>query len=495
MNRKIAYLAILLFMGLMTLWGCAHPSKEVKKNIPQKPRKQASKASPQKEEEKFQKGYLTRKVEMELKGGRPYLPVGAEIISKEGKVPLNSVIKELASLRGFSVSWAEDVDQNKEVDVNIKPEDNFWSALNNLLRQLDYFYEVEEDTIIIKYKVSKTYHLAMPFLQEDFSTSVGGNLLGGEETEGKMKGEVKLEGKLEKPLNFWKQLEDNLKKIIGDSGSYVIDRPLGIITVTAPQKTHKKVSNYLQNLEKEIYKQVEIEAKIIEVRLDKTHQMGIDWSDVLQRTFTGTIEFGRLYHYEKFVKTITLNSQTFSVFMSALDTYGKTNVISNPKITLLNGHGATITVGENVTYINKVESTVDTETDVITYDVSTSNILSGIGLGVVANVINDKEVILYITPLTSELQEPIEYRTFGTTAQGAEVGLPRIKVKDIATLAKIKEGETLIIGGLIDKTKVKNEKKTPFLGDLPLLKNLFTYVSEETISRELVILLRPRIIK
>ncbi len=489
--KKVFHILIVFFI-LIPFIGCATSSKELK--IKPKPKMQTKKIS-KKFIKKTSSGYLTRKVELEMKEGKPYLPVGAEIISKDGKVPLNSVIKELASLKGFSVSWADDVDQNKEVDVNIKPEDDFWSALSNLLRQLDYFYQVQGDTIIVKYKETKTYHLAMPFLQENFSTSIGGNLLGGEETEGKMKGEVKLEGKLEKPLNFWKVVEKNLNKIIGDSGFYVIDRPLGLITVTAPKKIHKKVKGYLDNLKREVYKQVVIEAKIIEVRLNKTHQMGIDWSDVLQRTFTGQIEFGRLYHYEKFVKTITLNSQSFSLFMAALNTYGKTKIISNPKITLLNGHGATITVGENVTYINKVESTVDTETDVITYDVSTANILSGIGLGVVANIISDNEVILYITPLTSELQEPIEYKTFGSTAQGAQVGLPRIKVKDMATLAKIKDGQTLIIGGLIDKTKVKNENKTPILGDLPLIGKLFTYTSEQTISRELVILLRPKIIK
>jgi len=484
----------LLVTSLCIFIGCAAPSKEIKKGAEEKkPKKVIISKIPLRP--KKPKDYLIRKVEIEMKAGKPYLPVGAEIVSKEGKVPLNLVIKELASLKGFSVSWADDVDQSKEVDVNIRPEDDFWSALNNLLRQLDYFYEVEGDTIVVKYKETKTYHLAIPFLQEDFSTSIGGNLLGGEVTEGRMRGEVRLEGKLEKPLNFWKVVEDNLNKIIGDLGYYVIDRPLGLITVTAPRRVHKRVKYYLENLKKEVYKQVVIEAKIIEVRLDKTHEMGIDWSDVLKRTFTGEITFGRLYHYEKFVKTITLDSQKFTVLMAALKTYGETKIISNPKITLLNGHGATITVGENVTYINKVESTVDTETDVITYDVSTANILSGIGLGVVANIISDDEVILYITPLTSELQEPIEYRRFGGTAQGAEVGLPRIKVKDMATFAKVKDGQTLIIGGLIDRTKVKNEKKTPVLGDIPILGRLFTYTSEETISKELVILLRPKIIK
>ncbi len=474
---------------LLLFFGCAQTQKQIKKE------KTVKKKVVKTVKKGVSKDYLTRKIEIEMKKGMPYIPVGAEIISKEGKVPLDSVIKQLASLKGFSVSWADDVDQKKLVDVNIKPEDNFWDALNNVLRQVDYFYVVKEDTIIVKYKETKTYHLAMPFLQENFTTSVGGNLLGGQVTEEKIRGEVSLEGKYKKPLNFWEHVENNLKSIIGDTGSYVIDRPLGLITVTAPKRIQNKVEDYLRNLKKEIYKQVIIEAKIIEVTLNKTHQMGIDWSDVLQRTFTGKIEFGRIYHYEKFVKAITLNPQTFKLFMAALNTYGKTKVISNPKISLLNGHGANITVGENVTYINRVQSTVDTETDVITYDVETSNILSGVGLGVVANIISDDEVILYITPLTSELQEPIEYKQFGSTAQGAEVGLPRVKIRDMATMAKVKDGQTLIIGGLIDRAKVKNKTKTPVLGDMPLIGRLFTYESEETISRELVILLRPKIVK
>ncbi len=478
------------------LIGCSYGEKERRKQEERFIRRVEKIEKKEKRED-----YLIREVEIEMKKGRPYLPVGAEIISKEGKVPLSSVMRQLTRLKGFSLSWADDVDQKKMVDVNIRPEDDFWTALDNLLRQVDYFYEVEEDTIIVKYKETKTYHLAMPFLQEDFSTSIGGNLLGGEETEEKIRGEVKLEGKLEKPLNFWKIVEENLKKIIKDQGSYSIDRPLGIITVTAPRKIQRKVKQYLDNIKKEIYKQVAIEAKIIEVILNKTHETGIDWSDVLKRTFSASVEFGKegkVYYEHKapgFIHAITLSPQYFNVMMAALREYGKTRVISNPKITLLNGHGATITVGENITYINKVESTIDTETDVITYDVSTANILSGIGLGVVANIIDDDEVILYITPLTSELQEPIEYRQFGTGGQGAEVGLPRIKIKDMATFAKVKDGETLIIGGLIDRVKRKSTTKTPILGDIPVFGRLFRYDYEYYQTRELVILLSPHIIK
>jgi len=446
---------------------------------------------------KDETGYLLKNIDIEMKEGKPYLPVGAELVTRDGKVPLDSVIKELADLKGFSVSWADDVDQKQDVVVNIRPEDDFWGALDNVLRQLDYFYEVNKDAIIIKYKETRTYHLAMPFLQENFTTSVGGNLLGGEAAEGKMSGEVRIEANMKDPLDFWQGVATNLGEVIGANGSFVIDRPLGLITVIAPKKTQNSVALYLENLKDEIYKQVIIEAKIIEVRLNNKSEMGIKWSDVLKRTFSGNINFGNLYPYKgvKFIQSATLNPQTFEVLVSALKTYGDTKIISNPKLTLLNGHGATMTVGENITYISEVESTIDTETDVITYDVTTDTILSGIGLGVVANIVDDENVILYIVPLTSELQEPIEYRQFGRQGdEGAEVGLPRVKLRDMATLTKVTDGQTLIIGGLIDKTVDKNEYKTPLLGDLPFIGRLFKYKTEETINRELVILLRPKII-
>ena len=310
---------------------------------------------------------------------------------------------------------------------------------------------------------------------------------------------------------------------LGDSevnlkGYYITDKELGIITVTAPRKTHERVEAYLDNLKKQMYRQVIIEAKIVEVQLNDTSQYGIDWSDLLSRTFAGTINFGApdiqtasppttpgsgiiypyhrtaAYDHLKFINQITLSAQAFSILMDSLKSYGQTNVLSNPKITLMNGHGASITVGTDITYVDKVESTTD-ETGNVTFTVTTASVLSGLGLAVMANIINDDEVILYVVPVTSQLEpasdtEDIEYRQFGT----GEVGLPRVRLREMATMARVKNGETLIIGGHIDKSRVKTTTKVPLFGDLPVLGWLFKHDSEVTLNTELVIFLQPRVI-
>jgi general secretion pathway protein D/MSHA biogenesis protein MshL len=65
-------------------------------------------------------------------------------------------------LKDFNVSWNKDANPNALVDVDIKADDDFWVALDNVLRQLDYFFEFKHDTLIIGYKQTKTYQVSMP---------------------------------------------------------------------------------------------------------------------------------------------------------------------------------------------------------------------------------------------------------------------------------------------------------------------------------------------
>ena len=112
-----------------------------------------------------------------------------------------------------------------------------------------------------------------------------------------------------------------------------------------------------------------------------------------------------------------------------------------------------------------------------------------------ANIVDDNEVVLYIVPVTSELQraptgEDIEYRAFA----GAEVGLTRVRLREMSTMARIKDGETLIIGGHIDKIEGDTKSSVPLLGDIPGLGWLFKHEGKSVESRELVIFLTPKIV-
>ncbi len=592
MHRRVSW--ILVIWSLFFIWGCATTSPPVEEHseitIPQIPNK-AKEAKKVKKEAVIPKKkqlspalletphFMVKPLSVELKTGRPYTPVGAEIVSKGGRVPLRQVIKKLAELRDISVSWASDVDPNVLVDVHIRPEDDLYEAIGNVLRQHDYFYRLKGDTLIIKYKDTRSYYLAMPFLKESFNSSIGGDLLGagGESAKDKMSSQLRLDVDSRDTIDFWNDLENNLliilnggtrpeqgettsqppsepvippglgqgpstpatgqnqtqeepqgpKTIHGKFGYFTIDRPIGLIRVTAPPRVLEEVERYLADLRKELYRQVVVEAKIIEVQLTQSTATGINWDDVLHRVLEAAIYFGsepvlkaieggaaaytkvtgtnasetiettqeyrsHIYPFKgvKFIREISLQPQTFSVILDALRAYGNVRVLANPKISLLNGHGATLTVGTNISYLKSVSSTTQADTGSVSYTSETDTVFSGVGMSVVANIVSDDEVILYIIPVTSVVEDI----QLVEISQNQYVQLPIVRLRNLATFARVKDGELLVLGGLITREEQSRNSKVPGLGDAPVVGGLFRHKAKVKESRELVIVLQPHIV-
>lgn len=470
------------------------------------------------------------------------LKVGARITSTRGPQPLWDIIKRLASLKGMNVSWASDVDKDVLVDVDINANDDFYGALDNMLRQVDYFHEMNDNTIVIKFKETRQFQIAMPFTKQTYTTGTGGNVLGNSDTSTNVNGTIMLDSEGNE-FDVWDNIKLNLDTIMqiwqfrqegataggetdtaqddavatdgsspadtaapaaqgsnsdaGGAGYYLIDKPVGLITVTAPRPVLEKIDGYIATLKKTLYEQVSIEAKIIEVRLTDSSSLGINWSSVLKNfDVNGTIEFGtngQVYPSDgSFVSRITLDNADFSLFLNALNEQGESKVLSNPRISVMNGQPALITVGRNVTYIDSIESDLDSDSGVITYSVETERILSGVGMALTATVLGKDHIIMNLVPIISELEEPIEYRDVGNL--GGTVGLPIINVREMSTTVKVRDGEMLVIGGLISDIKDETGEFAPVLGDIPGLKYLFGYEEKTHIKRELIILLKPRII-
>ncbi len=576
------------------------------------------------------------------------LKVEARITSTKGPQPLWDIMKRLASLKGMNVSWASDVDQNVLVDVNISANDDFFGAIDNLLRQVDYYHEVQGSTIIVKYKETRQFHIAMPFIKQTYKTKTGGDVLGGGGgTTGtsNVAGEISLmsegvavnqhkdgtPGGVE--FNTWNSIENNLNALLNiwttdsitqdsssaskkqdgsierskdsasvgsdksvvekeektaeqvatatfrkskQGNSYFIDKPVGLITVTAPRPLLSRLDEYFKALQRELYKQVAIEAKILEVTLDDSSSIGLNWNTILTNLSVagGTLSGGKTYSKTKTNSTdssnnrsdtttrtitddiqnsltnsfsgttdnidptnnasedkteqsasntfsdvltnaieatalsgastatvitngltgslggsISLAAFTFDSFLNAVSKQGKATILSNPKLSVLNGQPALITVGRNVTYIEDLEVNVS-DSGVITYSAETARALSGIGLALTANIIDDKQIILNLVPVTSELVEPIEYRAVGL----GSVGLPIINVREMSTTVKVKNGEMLVIGGLISSAAENDGTFLPGTSNLSFFKYLFGAETKSTKKRELIVLLKPRII-
>jgi general secretion pathway protein D/MSHA biogenesis protein MshL len=510
------------------------------------------------------------------------LKVGARITSTRGPQPLWDIVKRLAALKRMNVSWASDVDKNVLVDVDINANDDFYEALDNMLRQVDYFHEMLGNTIVIKFKETRQFQIAMPFTKQNYTTSTGGNVLGSSETSNNIDGTIQLASK-DNEFDIWDNIRLNIESImeiwsyrreqnmvdeattdagnaedaarsytasntgavsaeaktngadktakkteqeensVGGQGYYLIDKPVGLITVTAPRPVLEKIDAYITTLKKSLYKQISIEAKIIEVQMDDSSSIGINWSSVLSNfNVGGTVTFGdegQVYPFVynndsvngsvtytddtlgsyfktinpgQFISNIVMDSVDFDIFLNALEEQGDTKILSNPKLSVMNGQPAMITVGRNVTYVDSIESDVDSDTNVTTYTVETERVLSGIGMALTATVLNNDEIIMNLVPITSVLEEPIEYLDIGE--DGASVGLPVISVREMNTTVKVKNGEMLVIGGLISDTESSTSQFMPILGDIPVLRYLFGYEEKEHIKRELIILLRPRLI-
>lgn len=495
------------------------------------------------------------------------IKVGATIRSTGGPQPLWEVMKRLANLKGMTVSWASDVDQAALVDVDIAASDNFFDAISNLLRQADLFHEVTGKSIVVKNKATRVYQIGIPAIKGGFSTNVGGNFLANKEAASGAEGTVKITSP-ENNFNVWESIETNLKKILQiaaeerqeilasveaanaakaveaassdksknstakesttttqqttkttaatyskDGGYYVIDKNVGLITVTAKPSVLKTVDGYIENLKKSLYQQVNIEAKIIEVYLQDNSKIGLNWDDLLggEKSLGTTVSFGNAgqihphtgtnpdSYSNTFVSRVDMGTLNFSVFLNALKQQGDTHVLANPKITVLNGQPALISIGKDVAYIKSVTREKDGDTGDITYTAETGNVVQGIALGVVASVLDNKKVILHLTPITTDLENlnsdgDIPMTTIGEDDTAMSLGLPKVKVREMSTMVEVSNGEMLIIGGLIDSTEGNTGSFAPGVGDVPVLKYLFGYEEKTMQKRELVILLTPTII-
>ncbi len=311
------------------------------------------------------------------------------------------------------------------------------------------------------------------------------------------------------------------RRVSSGGVQYFIDKPVGIITVVAPRPMLDELQNYFDSLTGELYKQISIEAKIIEVRLEDSTTIGLNWDQVLKDfnvqgvvtfgdpnrdgqvwpyvfsnngSFDNGTEHGNVYDPTRFISKIALQPANFNVLLNAISEQGDAQVLSNPKLSVMNGQPALISVGENVTYIASIE--VDRDTGgvqtLLTYTVETERVLSGISMALTANILNDNEVIMNLVPITSQLEEPIEYRDIGL--EGQQIGLPRINVREMSTTVRVKDNEMLVIGGLISEIDAKQGSFAPVVGKIPLVRYLFGYEEKSKIKRELIILLRPTII-
>jgi general secretion pathway protein D len=291
-------------------------------------------------------------------------------------------------------------------------------------------------------------------------------------------------------FNFWKNLQNNLVNILAnidrDYKKPVIDKNSGLITITANKIQMDKIKKYLDDLSDRLHKEVLIDVKIYSVELSKSHQTGIDWSK-----FSIQMDKQNIPLRAKYIggAESVFNSATFSLsgLLNFLAQNGNVSSISNPKIVTLNNQKALIRVGDTIYYKYANEITTDTNGNpTASYEINSTFV--GVVLDITPQISDNGVIILSISPRISS------FKDINQLSDKNREMPPDTKDNSLISVVRMKNNQTLVLGGLITDDSNIQVNGVPVLKEIPLIKYLFSSKDEISSRKELVFVITPHII-
>jgi MSHA type pilus biogenesis protein MshL len=303
-------------------------------------------------------------------------------------------------------------------------------------------------------------------------------------------------------VEFWKELKEELTKILTQKGkdSLAINMTAGIIQVTDRPAALRRLGEYIDSLQGNVQRQVDIEAKLYDVTLNDQFQFGINWARVASDAGNAALFSGSPmiagssaaggYSLKESAFTFLFTNKNTRVLLEALQVQGEVRVISKPRVRTLNNQTALIKVGteqpffsHSTTYLPGVSGTGTTTLD---QDVVTT-ITVGTILAITPQVSSNNWITLDVSPVLTSLTGTAETRS-GTTA-------PILDIKQASTLVRVQDGNTVVMGGLIQDEHAKVVRKIPLLADIPVFGKLFQGKVDIKAKKELVMFITPTIIQ
>jgi MSHA biogenesis protein MshL len=310
-------------------------------------------------------------------------------------------------------------------------------------------------------------------------------------------------------MNFWKDLEATLKQIVSvENGSSVaVNAQAGIVIVHGfPHDIHQ-VARFLDRIQLNMDRQVILEAKILEVDLNDQFQSGIDWNlfgDVaagdggIAQTSSSLIFPNTSIQPLKNTAVFAINVKgDFGGLIDLLQTQGTVQVLSSPRISTVNNQKAIIKAGQDQFFVTGVStSTVVTGASTVpTQDITLTPFFSGVTLDVTPQIRNDGTIILHIHPAISQVQDQQKDITLGnngtSTPNTFVLPLALSTIRESDNVVRAKNGQVVVIGGLIQNDQREEIAGVPLLAKLPVIGPFFRRTTQVSRKVELVILLKP----
>jgi len=306
----------------------------------------------------------------------------------------------------------------------------------------------------------------------------------------------------ETETDYWKDLESVIRSIISApnqqagqsvsaSGRSVIVSPqTGMILVRAFPSELSEVEAFIEASQEALQRQVILEAKILEVELKEGFQSGINLEALYQ---SGNREISTSYgqlgsQIDGIGEPLSFDVQfsDFSGVINLLETQGNVQVVSSPRILTLNNQKAIFKVGQEAYFLTNASTTsfgagIEQTTS---QNSSLEPFFSGIALDVTPQISAAGDIILHIHPILSEVKEDLKI------INGQEFPLANSATRESDTIARVRNGEVIVISGLMQTRSTGDKAGAPGISEVPLLGSALEQKQRETVKTELVILLR-----
>jgi len=410
--------------------------------------------------------------------------------------PLGAILNAIMADTDYNLSVESGIDLAKPVTVRLKNA-TLREALDMVVvKGSGYAWRIKDGSLDVTKFEEKIYHLDYLDIGGQTDIDIGGDMLSTSVEAAGVAGKFQVKAQRSAERNdVWTGVEEGLNALKSPEGILRINRNGGVIYLADTPTRIETMVNFLDSLTESLHRQVFIEAKIMEVKLNDASKYGIDWTN-LQILFESN--WGALPdNFDLFLNggsTIALADQSaFAAVIDFLRTQGEVSVLSNPHLTVMNGQSAVFTVGFQYPFgdISGVDQNLDT--DVVTFRSSIKRVILGLQLGLTPQISRDGVVSLLIVPTITRIKEEVPVEIPLTTTRSQTILNPVIDLQELATTVRVREGQSVVLAGLISQIKDLEQEGLPWLSKLPFVKYLFGRFRESYENSELVIVLTPYI--
>lgn len=280
-----------------------------------------------------------------------------------------------------------------------------------------------------------------------------------------------------------------------EAAAVIINAETGVVTVRATARQHEKIQEFIDNVTTSARRQVMIEATIVEVTLNDTYRQGIEWSR-FRADGTG-FSVTPLSDTTGFTLSNKRGgSLPLDLTLSLLEQFGNVKVLSSPRLSVLNNQSALLKVVENYIYFSVksdiASSTVAGVAPIKAFTTTPQSVSVGLVMVVTPQISENNSITLNVRPSITSVVRTEPDPNPDLTIPNL---VPVIRTREIESIMRVEDGEIAVLGGLMQEKADYNTNRIPGLGALPILGEAFSQRDNATSKSELVIFLRPVVIR